>query len=497
MNLSNILRRCSFHFGEKKALLFGDRQYTYRELDALVNRMAGFFRDRGLSKGERISLYLPNCPEWIVAYYAIIRLGAVAVCVSPFYKQDEIKFLINDSGSSMIVTSEEMQKQIPDQRDVPKVRDIFFIERDLVFPFLSDQECGDSPFEYTEADRDDVCMVLYTGGTTGIPKGAMLTHQNILYTAYNVCYHERIVPDDISLCFLPLNHVFAANHITNSIFNGGGTLVLHKGFEMDEILLSIHENRITRFYAVPTIFIRILRHPDSKRYFSSVNYCFSAGTSLPSEIVREWKEKFGFNIYEAYGMTESTSLVTYNHLFHHVVGSVGSPAGTVEVKVVDPEEREVPIGETGEIIIRGPNVMKGYLNNPDETSRTLRGGWLHSGDVGRFDERGYLYIVDRIKDLIITGGLNVYPREVEEVLYTHDAVEECAVIGVPDEEYGEVVKAYVLKKQDKEVTEQEIISFCKDKMASYKAPKNVVFVEDFPKTQAGKILKRELKRTKF
>jgi long-chain acyl-CoA synthetase len=484
MNLADILGRCALHFGEKKAVVFGDTHFTYRILDILVDRMATLFRDRAVAKGERVSLYLPNCPEWIVAYYGIIRLGAVAVCVSPYYKRDEVRFLFNDSGSKMIVTSEEMLEQMPAQKDIPNVKDILVIEKDIEPLSVLQEHPGTPPSLNVDSDRDDVCMVLYTGGTTGIPKGAMLTHHNILYTAYNVNYHERTVPDDVSLCFLPLNHAFAANHITNAIFNGGGTLVLHKGFEMDEALSSIQVNEITRFYAVPTVYIRILNNPESRRYFSSVNYCFSAGTSLPSEIVREWKAMFGLN------------MATYNHLFHHVVGSVGTPAGTVEVKIVDSEDKEVQVGETGEILIRGPNVMKGYLNNPEETKRTLRGGWLHSGDIGQLDKNGYLYIVDRIKDMIITGGLNVYPREVEEVLYTHDAVEECAVIGVADKEYGETVKAYVLKKAGIETTEDEIIRFCKGKMASYKAPKVVKFVTDFPKTQAGKILKRELRGEK-
>ncbi len=279
----------------------------------------------------------------------------------------------------------------------------------------------------------------------------------------------------------------------NSCFYSCATLVLHKSFEMDEIVASIGTNKVTRFYAVPTVYIRLLNNPECHRHLASIRYCFSAATSMPSEIVRQWKDTFGLSIHEAYGMTETSSMVTFNHIYRHKVGSVGTPAGVVEVRIVDGDGKEVPQGESGEIIIRGPNVMKGYFNRPEETAAAMEHGWLRSGDVGRLDEEGYLYIVDRIKDMIISGGLNVYPTEVEEVLYTHEAVEECGVAGTPHEEYGEAVTAFIRLKEGRTVTEEELIRFCKEKMASYKAPKKVIFMEELPKTPQGKILKRELK----
>jgi long-chain acyl-CoA synthetase len=264
---------------------------------------------------------------------------------------------------------------------------------------------------------------------------------------------------------------------------------------MDRVLASIQGDKVTRFYSVPTVFIRLLDTPGSRRYLSAVNYCFSAATSMASEIVRQWQAVFNLRIHEAYGLTETSSLVTFNHLYHHRVGSVGTPAGVVEVKIVDKEGRELPVGESGEIAVRGPNIMKGYFNEAEETARALRNGWLHSGDIGRLDGDGYLYIVDRIKDMIISGGLNVYPNEVEEVLYTHTAVEECAVIGIPHTEYGEAVTAFVKVKQGLACSEADLIGFCKERIASYKAPKKIMFVDELPKSPAGKILKREIRKS--
>jgi long-chain acyl-CoA synthetase len=281
----------------------------------------------------------------------------------------------------------------------------------------------------------------------------------------------------------------------NAALFGCGTLVLHKSFDMDRLLSSIQREKITRLYSVPTVYIRLLGTTDSRKYLKSVNYCFSAATSMASEIVRRWKEKFDLIIHEAYGMTETSSLVTFNHLYRHKIGSVGTPAGIVEIKIVDPEDNELPSGESGEIVIRGPNIMKGYFNKAEETDKVLQNGWLHSGDIGRLDEDGYLYIVDRIKDLIISGGLNVYPTEVEEILYTHPAVEECAVVGMPHIEYGEAVSAFVKRKQGRECSEKDLIDHCKKHIASFKSPKKIMFVEELPKSPAGKILKREIRKS--
>jgi len=496
LNLSGIIDHGALNFKDKIALVYGENRYTYRHLQSATDRIAFYLRERGICRRDRIAIFLPNRPEWILLYYGIIRLGAVAVCVSSACKQKEIEHLLNDSLASLMITCSELLPQVPKQDSISTVKDIVVLENDRVLSSILDTRSTENePFVPVDCEVADECAILFTGGTTGTPKGAMLTHGNILYTSQNVCYHERAVPDDVALCFMPLNHVFGGNHIMNSTFYGCGTLVLHKSFDMDRVLASIQAEKITRFYSVPTVFIRLLNTPGIRNYLSSVNYCFSAAASMASEIVRQWKDMFRLTIHEAYGMTETSSLVTFNHLYHHKVGSVGTPAGIVEVKIVDTENNEVPVGETGEIVIRGPNIMKGYFDKAEETDRVLRNGWLHSGDVGRLDEDGYLYIVDRIKDMIISGGLNVYPTEVEEVLYTHPAVEECAVVGMPHAEYGEAVTAYVKVKQRQSCSENDLITFCKQRIASYKAPKKVLFVNEFPKSPAGKILKREIRKS--
>jgi long-chain acyl-CoA synthetase len=496
LNLSRIIDRGALNFPQKIALVRDSRRYTYERLKRAVDRVAFYLSRQGMHSGDRIAVHMPNCPQWVALYYGIIRLGAVAVCVGAAYKQREIEHLLNDSRVSLLITSNELLPQVPEREIIPTVKDVVAWENDSVLASIFETRTTEhEPFVPADCNPDDECVILFTGGTTGTPKGAMLTHRNILYTAQNVCYHERAVPEDVALCFMPLNHVFGGNHIMNSTFYGCGSLVLHKSFDMDRVLSSIQAEKITRFYSVPTVYIRLLNTENSRKYLASLTYCFSAATSMASEIVRQWREKFDLTIHEAYGMTESSSLVTFNHLYHHKVGSVGTPAGVVEVKIVDEAGNEVPCGETGEIVIRGPNIMKGYFNRAEDTARALRNGWLHSGDVGRLDEGGYLYIVDRIKDMIISGGLNVFPTEVEEVLYTHETVEECAVIGMPHSEYGEAVAAFVKIKQGRKCSEADLIAFCKERMASYKAPKKVMFIDELPKSPAGKILKREIRES--
>jgi long-chain acyl-CoA synthetase len=498
LNLSSIIDRGALNFAEKIALAQDKSRYTYDRLKSATDQVAFYLSEQGVRRGDRIAIYMPNRPEWVAAYYGIIRLGAVAVCVSSAYKQKEVEHLLNDSLVSLLITCDELLSQVPERDAVPSVKDVVVWENDRILESIFNiRSTKHRPFLPVDCGLNDECAILFTGGTTGTPKGAMLTHRNILYTAQNVCYHERAVPDDVALCFLPLNHVFGGNHIMNSTFYGCGTLVLHKSFDMDRLLSSVQTEKITRLYSVPTVFIRLLNTAKSRKYLTSVNYCFSAATSMASEIVRQWQEKFNLTIHEAYGMTETSSLVTFNHLYRHKIGSVGTPAGVVEVKIVNEEDDEVSPGESGEIVIRGPNIMKGYFNKAEETGKVLRNGWLHSGDVGRLDVDGYLYIVDRIKDMIISGGLNVYPTEVEEILYTHAAVEECAVVGMPHTEYGEAVSAFVKRKQGLECSEDDLIDYCKKRIASYKAPKKILFVEELPKSPAGKILKREIRKSFF
>ena len=495
MNVADEFVRAALYFPGKTALIFGNKNYSYAEMNRIIQSIAGYLAALGVSKGDRVSLYMANRPEWILFYYGIARIGGICVCVPGAYKQEEVKGVVRDSRSSMIVTSEELKPQLPTHEDIPLVRETVVIEKDESFQSILRGERTYTIQSDIDSTGDDTAAILYTGGTTGIPKGAMLTHRNLLYSAQNVAYHEKLLPDDVGLNFLPLNHVFAQCHIMHTYFSGCATLVLFPGFDMDGISAAVTEHNVMRFYAVPTIYIRFLNNPESRKQLKSLKYVFSGGTSMPAEIVRQWVDAFGIPIHEAYGMTESASIVTFNHLFRHKIGSIGMPAGIIELKVVDKNDNELKQGEQGEIILRGPNIMKGYFEQPEETSMALRNGWFHSGDVGVFDNEGYLYIVDRIKDIVITGGENVYPKEVEDMLHQHSAVNECGVVGIPHEEFGEAVTAFVTLKPGVTVDEDTLIAFCKERMAHYKVPKSIRFVDDLPKTPQGKILRRALRKT--
>jgi len=494
MNVADLFAEAALYYPEKKALIFGARSFTYSEMNRIINTLARYLTGIGVSKGDRVSIYMANRPEWILFYYAIAKIGAISVCVPGAYKIEEMKEVVNDSLSSVLISSEELIPQFPDPESIPLIRKAIIVERDEILQTAMRGEITPGSAIEVETSGDDATAILYTGGTTGTPKGAMLTHRNLLYSAQNVAYHERMVSDDVGVCFMPLNHVFAQCHILHTFFASCATLLLFPGFDMDKVVAAVIEHKVTRFYAVPTIFIRFLNNPESRKHLRGIRYVFSGGTSMPAEIVRQWVDAFGIPIHEAYGMTEAASLVTFNHLFRHKIGSIGMPAGIIEVKVVDANDKEAKQGEQGEIIIRGPNVMKGYFEQPQETAAALRNGWLHSGDVGVFDPEGYLYIVDRIKDIIITGGENVFPKEVEDLLHQHRAVNECGVVGLPHHEYGEAVTAFVTLKPNMTVDERELIAFCKERIARYKVPKSIRFVADLPKTPQGKILRRELRK---
>jgi long-chain acyl-CoA synthetase len=494
MNVADEFVRAALYCPDKNALIFGDKLYTYAEMNGIIAGVAEYLIQQGVSKGDRIALYMANRPEWIMLYYGIAKIGAISVCVPGAYKKDEVGGIVHDSQSSIIVTSDELRTQLPPSEAVPLVRKTVIIEQDEGFQSALRGKAEHAVRKEIKTSGDDAAAILYTGGTTGTPKGAMLTHRNLLYSAQNVAYHERMIPEDLGICFLPLNHVFAQCHIMHTYFSGCATLALFPGFDMDRIVAAVIKHKANRFYAVPTIFIRFLNNPDSRKQLKSLSYVFSGGTSMPAEIVRQWVDAFGIPIHEAYGMTEAASIVTFNHLFRHKIGSIGMPAGIIELKVVDENDNEVKQGEQGEIILRGPSIMKGYYGQPEETATALRNGWFHSGDLGVFDTEGYLYIVDRIKDIVITGGENVFPKEVEDMLHQHKAVNECGVVGLPHKEYGEAVTAFVTLKPGMTVDERTLISFCKERMANYKVPKAIHFVADLPKTPQGKILRRELRK---
>jgi len=344
-----------------------------------------------------------------------------------------------------------------------------------------------------DLDRDEPAVLLYTSGITGVPKGATLTHGNVVFNDYACAHHMGVHQTDRLLLFLPLFHVFGQNAIMNAAFAACATVVLHRRFVPDRVLDSIARERATMFFAVPTIFINLLNLDLARWDLTSLRYDFSAAATMPQEISRRWTERFGRPVFEGYGLTECSPFACYNHDFRHKFGSVGTAVENVELKILDEDGHELPRGEWGEICVQGPGVMKGYWRRPDDTAAAIRQGWLRSGDIGTMDDEGYVFIVDRVKDMINVSGFKVWPAEVEQVLYRHPAVREAAIYGVSDAVKGEAVHAAIVVREGAVVTPDEIVAYCRERMAVYKAPAVVDLVGELPKSATGKILKRVLR----
>jgi long-chain acyl-CoA synthetase len=491
MNLGEMLDDGARYFPEHLAVIEGDRNITFSEFNRDANKMASAMVQSGLKPGDHVALCAPNSYAWLLSYYGAIKAGAIAVTFSYQLKKDELNKILADCQPRILLTMDEKLDDLGNLKNLPYPDLVLCDSGDIpVDAFLAK---GESSFETVDCGKDDTAAILYTGGTTGAPKGAMLSHCNLKASIFKIAHYERCTPDDRALCFLPLNHVFGQVHIMNSTVYSCGATILQPAFNLEQALDAIQRYKITKFYAVPTIYIRMLALPDLKEKFKSIRYCFSAAASMAQEVVREWKEKTGLDIFESYGMTESAAMVTYNHYHCHKVGSVGTVVNNVEVQLRDDQGNPVGPGEEGEICILGPNITKGYLNNPEETKAAFWGEWYRSGDIGVFDDEGYLYIVDRLKDMIITGGENVYSREVEEVLYTMPEVSECAVVGLPDKEYGERVTAFIVPKEGEYVDPVLFKAYCKERLANYKVPKDFISVEALPKSSTGKLLKREIR----
>jgi long-chain acyl-CoA synthetase len=493
VNTAESLEKSAFYFPDRPALVEGDREVSFKEFNETSNRVATALIGSGIQTGDRVALWAPSSFQWLAFYFGVLKAGAIAVTLPRSFSRSEIAQVLDDALPEILFTADDHLDVLGDRQDHPYLTRIISPGGDI--PYEKLVEAGSPSFKAIDLDRQTTAVILYTGGTTGFPRGVMLSHVNIKTSAHNVSYYERSTQNDRALCFLPLNHVFAQIHIMNSMVYAGGCVVIQDAFDMEKALVTIRKNRITRFYGVPTIYVRLLQMDDLEKRVGHVTYCFSAASTMTAEVVREWKLRVGLTIHEAYGMTETASMVTYNHHLKHVVGSVGTPVNTVEVQIRDSQGRVLKQGVEGEICIRGPNVMKGYLNNPGETRAAFWGGWLRSGDIGVFDPEGYLYIIDRIKDMIITGGENVYPREIEEVLSMRPEVRECAVIGLPDREFGEKVTACIaLKHRDQPVDVAEVRAFLKSRLAPFKVPKDLVIVDELPKGSTGKIAKRELRK---
>lgn len=493
MNIAKNLERSAFYFPNRPVLSEDLSETSYAQLNDRANRVATALIRMGIKPGDHIGLCAPNSVDWIAFYFGVLKAGAVAATLSSLLKRDELSLLINHSKPRIIFTFDEKLDELAELRGDEYLEKIISPEGDLNFDQLL--EMGSGSFNGLDRDRTDTAAILYTGGTTGIPKGVMLSHENINTAIQTVIFNERSSENDRALCFLPFNHVFGQMHIMNATILSAGCLEMMPAFDMDRVLHAMGAGRVTKLFAVPTIYVRLLALEGLKKKLGSVRYCFSAAASMAADVVRQWKERTGLAIYEGYGMTEAAPCVTYNHHFRHVIGSVGTEVPGVEVQIRDANGNQLEQGKEGEICVRGRNIMKGYLDNPEGTREAFwEGEWFRSGDIGLFDDDGYLYIVDRLKDMIITGGENVYSREVEEVLYTRSEIEECAVIGLPDPQWGERVTAFIILQPGKAFDKNELSAYLKAHLSSFKVPKEYLIVNDFPRSPAGKILKRELKK---
>ncbi len=499
MNIFDSLKRANNHFPDKDAIRFKAKVTTYHELYTNVLQLSSALSERlHIHRGDRVGLFLSNIPDFIAAYFALMRLGAIAVSLNVMLKRNEVQFILRDSEAKALITTSYLLDQIPESSRVPGLEAVVSVDepdRAGVQSFGKLLAADSKPAAQASLDPGDGAAILYTSGTTGVPKGVLLSQANLVSNVYATNHHTNMTAKDRLLCYLPLFHCFGQNFIMNASVNAGATLILHERFVWEEILDSVKRDSASMFFGVPTVYLRLLGLPQIESYLESVRYFFSAAAPMPVEVAVKWRQKFGRNIFEGYGLTETSPFASYNHDFSYREGSVGSPIENVEMKIADEKGNDLPPGELGEIAIKGPNVMKGYYGQPQETARVVRDGWFFTGDIGRRDEKGYFYLVDRIKDMINVSGFKVWPREIEDILLEHPLISEAAVVGVSDPDSGEAVKAFVVLKKNIRAKEGELIEYCRSRMAVYKAPRYVEFRNELPKTPAGKILKRELRRT--
>ncbi|MCF6508568.1 long-chain fatty acid--CoA ligase [Blastococcus sp. MG754426] len=503
LNLALVLREAARSFPGKPALLLDSGRVTYAQLDAASDRLAAGLRARGLAPGDRVALQLPNVPQFVIAYFGILKAGGVVVPVNVLFKAGEVGFVLGDSGARTLITwagsAEEAAKGAADAG----VHELFVLDLPGFPPatagrpfdqLLATPVEGRPPMH--QGDPGDTAVIVYTAGTTGRPKGAELTHFQLFMNADTPGRLFGIRDDDVVLVVLPLFHVFGLSSILDVCVRFGATMSLVTRFEPAKALEVMQRDRVTIFEGVPTMYVALLQHPGREAYdLSALRVGVSGGAPLPAEVIDEFEREFGVVILEGYGLSETASTTTFNvSAEERRVYSVGKPIYGVEVEVRDAQDRPLPPGRehVGEIVVRGVNVMKGYHGHPEATAQAMAGGWFHTGDLGYVDEDGFFFVVDRKKDLIIRGGYNVYPREVEDVLYGHPAVAAAAVVGVPDERLGQEVKAFVALRPGRRATEEELVGWARERLASYKYPRSVEFRDQLPVNATGKILKREL-----
>lgn len=497
MNLADLLENTAKRIPNRIAIRFEGEEITYRELNSRVNAMAGGLSSLGLESGDTCILMMQSTLEFVTTYYALARMNVVIVPVNFLYKRHELSHIFADSGArgfiGMAPFLEEPQKVLTDLPDL-KIRVALGANEGSGFVPLETVRKSEATFQCAGTNQD-TAAIIYTSGTTGVPKGAMLTHQNLASNAMTVADMRVTSPDDVVIGILPLYHIYGQTSALNASVYLGLTLHLFRQFDPEPVMELIKGGGSTLLFAVPTMLNRLIHGTDDEGpVHSSLSFCVSGGSSLPVEVLRKFERQFKTKIYEGYGLSECSPVCIENPFGKKTKpGSIGVTIPGFEARIVDESGNDVPTDQPGELIVRGPGVMKGYLNRPDETAEAIVEGWLHTGDLARMDSEGYIFIVDRKKDMVIRGGYNIYPREIEELLYEHPAVIEAAVYGIPHPDLGEEVAAAVVVKPGEAVTGDDIRSFIKEKVAPYKYPRVIRIVDDLPKSHTGKILKRELR----
>ena len=529
ISLGEVLRKSAIEAADRVALSYFGTELSFGELDKLVDKFGEALQDLGMEKGDRVAIYMPNIPQFVIAYYGVLRIGGIVVAMSPLYKEREIAHILVDSGAKVLIAWDSLYPYVQKVKGETAVTNVISTSvRDYLPPVLrllsplkgvKSYACPGAvdmkallakypghPKPVAIEPKKDVALLQYTGGTTGIPKGAMLTHYNLVVNATQVMDWGSLRPGvDVHLSALPFFHIFGMTTGMNSpIFTRSKMILVPDARDIPGILKTIDKEKPTIFCGVPTLYTALINRPDVQKHdLRSVRLCISGASALPAEVQKKFEALTGGRLVEGYGLTETSPVTHCNPLDDpkkNRIGSIGIPVSDTEAKVVDMETgtRDLPVGEAGELVVRGPQVMGGYWNKPDDNKTALRDGWFYTGDIATMDSDGYFQIVDRKKDMIDVSGYKVWPREVEERLYEHPAVMEAAIVGMPDPRSGEAVKAYVVLKKGYEgkVTADDITNFCKQKIASYKAPKIVEFKAELPKTVVGKVLRRELKSEK-
>ncbi|KOO47854.1 fatty acid--CoA ligase family protein [Viridibacillus arvi] len=511
MNLVSAVHKTSKEQPEKIAYHFMGKDTNYGEFEESVARFASALKGLGVGNGDHVALLLGNTPHFLISLYATMRVGATVIPINPIYTPDEITYIVRNGDAKVVIALDALLPLVKvGVTAFPNVEAFIVCEtapetaaklaelespvKEKVRSFSMLLASSSADFEPTELDPEDTAIILYTSGTTGQPKGAMLTHKNLFSNARDVAEYLTISPEDRVITALPVFHVFALTVVVNAPLLNAATLLIVPRFSPKDVFEIAREKKATVFAGVPTMYNFLYQFPDGNpEDFSEIRLAISGGSSLPVALLHNFEDKFNVRISEGYGLSEASPVSSFNPLDRErKPGSIGTNIVNVENKVFNQFGEEVPVGEVGELVVKGPNVMKGYYKMPEETAATLRDGWLYTGDLAKMDEEGYFYIVDRKKDMIIVGGYNVYPREVEEVLYAHPGIVEAAVIGLPDLNFGEEVFAYVVLK-DKNLTIEDIYEYCKEKLVKYKIPKQIEIIEELPKNTTGKILRRSLK----